>query len=152
MLMVRSGEEEAETAVLDLDSPAGARADRRLRSEQILWLTTVRADGQPQSSPVWFLWDGEALLVFSQPDAQKLRNLAGNPRVAVHLESGGTGDEVVTIDGTAAVDPDVPPSDQIEEYRVKYREGTKALGWTPARLARDFSVAIRIRPTRVRAE
>jgi PPOX class probable F420-dependent enzyme len=152
MLMVRSGAEEAETAVLDLDSPAGARADRRLRSEQILWLTTVRADGQPQSSPVWFLWDGETLLVFSQPDAQKLRNLAGNPRVAVHLESGGTGDEVVTIDGTAAVDPDVPPSDQIDEYRVKYREGTKALGWTPARLARDFSVAIRIRPTRVRAE
>ena len=137
--------------MLDLDSPAGARADRRLRSEQILWLTTVRADGQPQSSPVWFLWDGETLLVFSQPDAQKLRNLAGNPRVAVHLESGGTGDEVVTIDGTAAVDPDAPPSDQIEEYRVKYRDGVQALGWTPARLARDFSVAIRIRPTRVRA-
>jgi len=139
-------------AVLDLDSPAGARADGRLRSEQILWLTTVRADGQPQSSPVWFLWDGETLLVFSQPDAQKVRNLASNPRVAVHLESEGTGDEVVTMDATAAVDPDVPPSDRIEEYQAKYREGIKALGWTPARLARDFSVAIRIRPTRIRAE
>jgi PPOX class probable F420-dependent enzyme len=137
--------------VLERDSPAGARADRRLRSEQILWLTTVRADGQPQSSPVWFLWDGEALLVFSQPDAQKLRNLAGNPRVAVHLESDGTGEEVLTIDGTAAVDPAAPPSDRIEEYRVKYREGIQAMGSTPAELARDFSVAIRIRPTRVRA-
>lgn len=137
--------------MLDLDSPAGARADRRLHTEQILWLTTVRADGQPQSSPVWFLWDGEALLVFSQPDAQKLRNLAGNPRVAVHLESDGTGEEVLTIDGTAAVDPDAPPSDRIEEYRVKYREGIQAMGSTPAELARDFSVAIRIRPTRVRA-
>jgi PPOX class probable F420-dependent enzyme len=137
--------------VLDLDSPAGARADRRLRTEQILWLTTVRADGQPQSSPVWFLWDGEALLVFSQPDAQKLRNLAGNPRVAVHLESEGTGDEVLTIDGTAAVDPDTPPSNRIEEYRVKYREGIQAMGITPDELARDFSVALRIRPTRVRA-
>jgi PPOX class probable F420-dependent enzyme len=137
--------------VLDLDSPAGARADRRLHTEQILWLTTVRADGQPQSSPVWFLWDGEALLVFSQPDAQKLRNLAGNPRVAVHLESDGTGEEVLTIDGTAAVDPDAPSSDRIEEYRVKYREGIQAMGSTPAELARDFSVAIRIRPTRVRA-
>jgi PPOX class probable F420-dependent enzyme len=139
------------TAVLDLDSPAGARADRRLRSEQILWLTTVRADGQPQSSPVWFLWDGETFLVFSQPAAQKLRNLAGNPRVAVHLESEGTGDEVLTIEGTAAVDPDARPSDQIEEYQVKYREGIKELEWTPARLARDFSVGIRIRPTRIRA-
>jgi PPOX class probable F420-dependent enzyme len=137
--------------VLDLDSPAGARADRRLRTEQILWLTTVRADGQPQSSPVWFLWDGETFLVFSQPDAQKLRNLAANPRVAVHLESDGTGEEVLTVDGTAAVDPDVPPSDRIEEYRVKYREGIQAMGSTPAELARGFSVAIRIRPSRVRA-
>jgi PPOX class probable F420-dependent enzyme len=137
--------------VLDLDSPAGVRADRRLRSEQILWLTTVRADGQPQSSPVWFLWDGETFLVFSQPSAQKLRNLAANPRVAVHLESDGTGEDVLTVDGMAAIDPDVPPSDQIEEYRVKYREGIQAMGSTPAELARDFSVAIRVRPSRVRA-
>lgn len=137
--------------MLDLDSPAGARADRRLRSEQILWLTTVRADGQPQSSPVWFLWDGETFLVFSQPSAQKLRNLAANPRVAVHLESDGTGDEVLTVDGTAAVDPEVSPSDQLEEYGVKYRKGIQAMGSTPAELARDFSVAIRVRPSRVRA-
>jgi PPOX class probable F420-dependent enzyme len=137
--------------VLDLDSPEGAKADRRLRSEQILWLTTVRADGQPQSSPVWFLWDGETFLVFSQPDAQKLRNLAANPRVAVHLESDDTGEDVVTVDGTAAVDPEAPPSDALEEYRVKYREGIQAMGVTPAELARDFSVAIRIRPVRVRA-
>jgi len=137
--------------VLDLDSPAGVRADRRLRSEQILWLTTVRADGQPQSSPVWFLWDGETFVVFSQPSAQKLRNLAANPRVAVHLESDGTGEDVLTVDGMAAIDPDVPPSDQIEEYRVKYREGIQAMGSTPAELARDFSVAIRVRPSRVRA-
>jgi PPOX class probable F420-dependent enzyme len=137
--------------VLDLDSPAGARADRRLRTEQILWLTTVRADGQPQSSPVWFVWDGETFLIFSQPAAQKLRNLAANPRVAVHVDTDAAGEDVLTIDGTAAVDADVPPSDQLEEYQVKYREGIQAMGLTPAELAGDFSVAIRIRPARVRA-
>ncbi len=36
-----------------LDS--GARAERRLREEEIAWLTTVRSDAQPQSVPVWFL-------------------------------------------------------------------------------------------------
>jgi PPOX class probable F420-dependent enzyme len=137
--------------VLDLDSPAGARADRRLRTEQILWLTTVRADGQPQSSPVWFVWDGETFLIFSQPAAQKLRNLAANPRVAVHVDTDAAGEDVLTIDGSAAVDADVPPSDQLEEYQVKYREGIQAMGMTPAELAGDFSVAIRIRPARVRA-
>ena len=137
--------------MLDLDSPAGARADRRLRSELILWLTTVRADGQPQSSPVWFLWDGATCLLFSQPGAQKLRNLAANPLVAVHLESDGTGEKVLTVDGTAAVDPDAPASDRLEEYQRKYRDGIHALGMTPAELARDFSVAVRVRPTRLRA-
>ncbi len=33
--------------------------EARLREEVIVWLTTVRSDGQPQSVPVWFLWDGE---------------------------------------------------------------------------------------------
>jgi PPOX class probable F420-dependent enzyme len=137
--------------VLDLDPPAGGRADQRLRSEQILWLVTVRADGQPQASPVWFLWDGTTILVFSQPGAQKLRNLAVNPRVAVHLDSDGIGGDVVTIDATAAIDPDAPPMDQLEGYLAKYQARIQALGYTSAQLAHGFSVAIRIRPVRVRA-
>ena len=42
--------------MLDTTTEAESRADRRLREERIAWLTTVRADGQPQSVPVWFLW------------------------------------------------------------------------------------------------
>ena len=137
--------------MLDLDPSARARADQRLRTEQVLWLTTVRADGQPQASPVWFLWDGETLLVFSRPSAQKLRNLAGNPRVAVHVDTDEAGEDVLTIEGTAAVDPDAPPSDRLEEYQGKYRDGIRALGMTPDQLAGDYSVAIRIRPTHARA-
>jgi PPOX class probable F420-dependent enzyme len=137
--------------VLDLDPSARARADRRLRSELVLWLTTVRADGQPQASPVWFLWDGETLLLYSQPSAQKLRNLATNPRVAVHVDTDEAGEDVLTIEGTAAVDPDAPPSDRLEEYQAKYRDGIRAIGMTPDQLANDYSVAVRIRPTHARA-
>jgi PPOX class probable F420-dependent enzyme len=133
--------------VFDLDSPAG----ERLRTEQILWLTTVRADGQPQTSPVWFVWDGEGLLVFSQPHAQKLRNLAANPRVSAHLDADGGGVEAVNVEGTATIDPRAPSSDRLGAYQAKYREGIRALGWTPAELAWDYSVAIRIVPVRARA-
>ena len=38
--------------MLDTTTDAGARAQRRLQEEEIAWLTTVRADGQPQSVPV----------------------------------------------------------------------------------------------------
>ena len=64
--------------MLDTTTGAGGRAERRLREEKIGWLTTVRSDGQPQSVPVWFLWDGERFLIYSQPHRQKLKNMGGN--------------------------------------------------------------------------
>ncbi len=67
--------------MLDTTTEAGGRAERRLREEMIAWLTTVRADGQPQSVPVWFLWNDESFLIYSQPDRQKLRNISNNPRI-----------------------------------------------------------------------
>jgi PPOX class probable F420-dependent enzyme len=77
--------------VLDTTTEAGKRAERRLREEEIAWLTTVRADGQPQSVPVWFLWDRNTFLIYSQPNRQKLRNIGRNPRVNLNLNSNAQG-------------------------------------------------------------
>jgi PPOX class probable F420-dependent enzyme len=137
--------------VLDPSKPAHARADQRLRSEQIAWLTTVRADGQAQSSPVWFLWDGETFLLYSQPHVQKVRNLAVNPMVSLHLGDDGAGGDVVTVEGTAALEPDAPRADHVDGYLAKYRAEIQALGSEPGPFARTYSTAIRVRPTRVRA-
>ena len=136
--------------MLDPYKPAHARAQQRLRSEQIAWLTTVRADGQAQSSPVWFLWDGQTFLLYSQPGAQKVRNLAANPRVALHLDDDGTGGDVVTFEGTATVEPDSPRADRVDGYLTKYETAIEALGYEPGPFARTYSTAIRVRPTRVR--
>jgi PPOX class probable F420-dependent enzyme len=70
---------------LDADNPKHARADDKLRHEIAAWLTTVTTDGQPQSTPIWFHWDGSTFLIYSQPDRPKLRNIAGNPKVSLHL-------------------------------------------------------------------
>jgi PPOX class probable F420-dependent enzyme len=137
--------------VLDPSKPAHARAEQRLRSEQIAWLTTVRADGQAQSSPVWFLWDGQTFLLYSQPGAQKVRNLAANPKVALHLGDDGAGDDIVTVEGTASIEPGTPRADRVESYLAKYRSAIEALGSEPGPFARTYSTAIRVRPSRVRA-
>jgi PPOX class probable F420-dependent enzyme len=136
--------------LLDTSTPEGASAARRLREEPIAWLTTVRADGQPQSSAVWFLWDGDSFLLYSQPQAQKLRNIAANPRVSLHLNDDGSGGDIVTLEGEAAVEPDAPPSDRVQDYVAKYRGLLDEMGWSPGRLARDYSTAIRVRPSRAR--
>jgi PPOX class probable F420-dependent enzyme len=136
--------------VLDPSKQGHDRAESRLRSEPIIWLTTVRADGQAQATPVWFLWDGEMFLLYSQPDAQKVRNLAANPKVALHLDDDGSGGDVVTVEGTATVEPDTPRADRVDGYLAKYRAAIDALGYEPGPFARSYSTAIRVRPTRVR--
>jgi PPOX class probable F420-dependent enzyme len=82
--------------MLDTTSEAGARAEERLRSEEIAWLTTVRPDGQPQSVPMWFLWDGEGFLVYSRPGVRKLRNIEANPRINLNLNSNENGGDIST--------------------------------------------------------
>ena len=108
--------------MLDPSKQAHAHADRRLRSEQVAWLTTVRADGQAQSSPVWFLWDGETFLLYSQPGAQKVRNVVVNPKVSLHLGDDGAGDDIVTFEGAATVEPGTPRADRVAEYLAPSNE------------------------------
>jgi len=54
--------------MIDLSTDFGARVARRLDDEIMIWLTTVRADGTPQPSPVWFLWIDQSILIYSQPN------------------------------------------------------------------------------------
>src|SRR5215211_3654645 len=116
-----------------------ARADERLRSEVIVWLTTVRRDGQPQSSPVWFWWNGKSLLIFSTPSSQKVDNIARNPKVAVHLNDDGTGGDVVTIAATAEI-LDGPRADEVPEYMEKYASLIEDLGETDEGLSEAYAV------------
>ena len=52
---------------------------QRLEDELVVWLTTVRSDATPQSSLVWFLWDGGEFLIYSEPGKAKLRNIVQQP-------------------------------------------------------------------------
>jgi PPOX class probable F420-dependent enzyme len=124
--------------------------EKRLGEEIVIWLTTVRPDGQPQSSPVWFVWDGERFLIYSRPGSGKIPNIRGNPRVSLNLDSDGEGGEIVTIEGTAEIDPDAPPANQVDAYVAKYLEHIRRLGTEPVPFAGTYSAALRITPTRRR--
>ena len=101
-------------------------------------------------TPVWFWWDGGTILVYSQRDKPKLRHIAANPRVSVALRTDELGDEITVITGDAAVDPMAPPADQLPPYLDKYAKLIARLGATPAQFAGEYSVPIRITPTRLR--
>lgn len=68
---------------VDLSTEYGLRVERRLRNDRIGWLTTVGADGTPRPSPIWFLWDGLTLLIYSRAETPKLANIARHPRISL---------------------------------------------------------------------
>lgn len=137
--------------VIDPETDKGARVDARLREEQVAWLVTVAPDGTPVPTPVWWWWDGKTILVYSQPDKPKLRHISQNPRVAFALRTDEDGGLLAIVTGRAAVDESAPTADALAPYVDKYRAAIGRLGATPEQFASEYSVPIRITPTRLRA-
>jgi PPOX class probable F420-dependent enzyme len=136
----------------DLPAADRERAENRLRSNLIAWLTTVRPDGQPVSVPVWFLLrDDETILVYTRPEKQKLRNIAANPKVSLVLDVTDIGRNVVRLEGTARTADDQPPASEHPAYLAKYTERIGALFGTPEQFATLFSAPLIITPAKIHA-
>ena len=70
----------------------------RLAPARTYWLNTTSPGGAPHAAPVWGAVLGDTLCLYSERRTRKARNLAADPRLVVHLESG---DDVVIVLGTA---------------------------------------------------
>ena len=136
--------------MLDLSEEASAALEERLRTENIAWITTVTPGEQPQSSPVWFLWDEGEFLVYAQPHSWKVRNIGAHPEVSLHLNSDAKGGRVVTFEGSARIGEGHSPGHQFAPYVAKYGDGVADFGMTWEQLGAEYSTALRITPSRVR--
>jgi PPOX class probable F420-dependent enzyme len=139
------------SVLLDPTTEFGARVDRRLRAEPVAWLTLVDGSGTPQPAPVWFLWDGDSALIYSDHRARRLQHLRANPRVALHLDGDGNGGDIVVLTGEISEQPDEPGAPDNAPYLAKYGDRISGGPWGSAEVfARTYSVALRFRPTRIR--
>ncbi|MCC6616270.1 MAG: TIGR03667 family PPOX class F420-dependent oxidoreductase [Anaerolineae bacterium] len=119
---------------------------------EYMWFTTVRADGQPQPTPVWFVFEDGKFLIYSQPQAQKIRNIRANPKVALNIVLRDDAEEFLVIMGDAVLDPGALPATKQAAYMNKYAESIPAIDMTPESFDAMFSLAIRVTPTRVRGQ
>jgi nitroimidazol reductase NimA-like FMN-containing flavoprotein (pyridoxamine 5'-phosphate oxidase superfamily) len=97
-------------------------AEERLAKAENYWFATVRPDGRPHAMPAWAVWIEGALYFEGSPETRRARNIAGNPWVAVHLESGT---EVVIIEGKAEAwpKPERPLAERLAQaFGTKYGE------------------------------
>jgi PPOX class probable F420-dependent enzyme len=135
---------------IDTTTDFGARVARHLAEDMVVWLTTVGPDLTPQPSPVWFHWDGETALIFSQPGTPKLRNIEMHPRVSLNFRGDATGGDIVILTGDAWIDFDAAPASAQPNYIEKYTGELAGIGMTPDAFAQAYSVPVRVRPTWLR--
>ncbi len=75
-------------------------AVERLVAAKNYWFGTTRPDGRPHAMPAWAVWLDGALYFDGSPETRRMRNLARNPAIVVHLERG---EDVVIVEGVAEV-------------------------------------------------
>jgi PPOX class probable F420-dependent enzyme len=123
--------------------------EERLRSDEMIWLLTVRPDSRPHGVPVWFLWEEPTVLIFSKPNNQKIRNLRENSAVSLAFDNTKNGSDVAILEGTAEL---VEPGDRattLQAYGDKYRAGLQKIGVTVEIFTALYSQLIRITPNRL---
>jgi len=133
--------------VIDPSTPKGAAATALLADAVVAWMTTIRADGQPQSSPVWFVIDDGDFLIYSM-SSSRIENIAANPKVSLNLDS-NEGSDVVSVEGTARIASGPSCADH-PGYLDKYERLIEQMGSTAPEFAAAYSIPIRVTPTRWR--
>lgn len=86
--------------------------EARLGREMAIWIVTVRSDGRPHMTPVWYVWLNERIYFATGTDTQKFTNLRTNQAVALALPDT---DSVLILEGEAHA-ADRKTTDKLGEY------------------------------------
>ncbi len=112
-----------------LDSSEGvgllpwSRLSEQMGDAHCYWVGTTRSDGRPHVMPVWGVWLDESFYFSTGPTTVNGRNLAANPAITVHLESG---EDVVILEGVAEEVSDAALIGRINDaYGPKYEWGER---------------------------
>ena len=123
-----------------MTEPPASHADL-LERALFAHLATARPDGAPQSSVMWFDWDGSRVRMTHTRTRQKFANLEHEPRVALSIADPDDQYRFLEIRGTV---------EMIEEDRdvAFYRSLQRRYGMDYPIMDADVRVVITIRPDR----
>jgi len=90
-----------------------------LEKKGLAHVATIGPRGEPETNPVWYLWDGEALRFSTTKARQKYKNLSRNPKVAVSIVDPDQPFRYLEIRGVAEIEDDLDRS-FVNEMARKY--------------------------------
>ncbi|CCH77034.1 Pyridoxamine 5'-phosphate oxidase-related protein FMN-binding [Nostocoides japonicum T1-X7] len=105
-------------------------------------LATVRPDGSPQSSVMWFGWDGERARFTLTRTRQKFANLEHEPRVAFSVHE--PGNPYRTLEVRGVVESVADDTADAAFYRALQERYDNVYDITDA----DVRIVVTIRPTK----
>ena len=130
---------------IDTSTDFGKRIKHHLENDQVAWLTTVNGDGRPFPSLIWFFYEDDGtVLIYSQQNKTKLRNIASNAAVTINFNSDEHGNDMVILAGAAVIDESANPAANHDAYLDKYKGGIESIDMTPESFSAEFSVPIRV--------
>jgi general stress protein 26 len=118
-----------------------------LAQSEIVRLTTVQSDGYPHTVPVWFMLDGDDLIVFSGSEAQKVKNVQQNNKGNISFGGDPAGSPCYTILGDIEIEDDL---DHALTARITYHyEKPKKAEEFLTEWKDDPHVILRLKPKRI---
>ena len=141
----------AAVLTLGLTGAVWAQEDKRtvesfLAESRNATLATIRANGTPQLTPVWFVWDGEQFIITMTTERAKYKNLVRDARMSLCIDD-VTGFGYVTAEGEAEIREQDIWADT-RKILVKYR-GEEGGAEYLERLKTEPRVLVVMKPTRM---
>ncbi|MFF6780764.1 pyridoxamine 5'-phosphate oxidase family protein [Streptomyces sp. NPDC012510] len=81
-----------------------AELDAFLSAQRTCRVATVSSDGAPHVSPLWFVWDGTSLWLYSITRSKRWAALRRDPRCAVVVDAGEEYGELRGVELSGSVD------------------------------------------------
>lgn len=121
--------------------------DEFLGQKLLARVATVKPDGSPHVTPVWYYWDGEILMMNTSMTRRKAVHLQNDPRIAVTIDTTEQPYRRVIMEGEAELSQE-DGTETIVELAGRYM-GEQGRGYAKNVLAEQPRVTVRLKPEKV---
>jgi len=134
---------------LDNMAPFDSKVEAFLNGIYFGKIATVKKDGSPHVTPIWYMLDGGKLFVNTTTDRVKYKNIKREPRVSFLVDDGYP---YVMIQGKARIATERDAKKDIETLAIRYTGEEKGRKSARDRYWKQPRVSIEIIPERVVAD
>ncbi|MBI3859055.1 MAG: PPOX class F420-dependent oxidoreductase [Thaumarchaeota archaeon] len=130
-------------------APLDEKVQEFLKAPLFGKIATLKKDGSPHVTPIWYMYDDGKLVVNTTTDRVKFRNIKRDPRVSLLVDDGYS---YVMILGKARVATERDPKKDIESLAIRYRGEEQGRKSARERYWKMDRVTLEILPEKVVAE